>query len=65
MPRKITPRLCHCGCGEMTRGGEFKPGHDSQMMGAVVQAAGGVREVHALVEKALKRKIDSHLERLK
>lgn len=25
------PRQCECGCGEMTKGGRFRPGHDSRM----------------------------------
>lgn len=63
MPRKITPKLC--GCGRMTRGGDFIPGDDSKMMSAVVKSAGGVKQVHALIEKSLNCKIDSHLEELK
>jgi hypothetical protein len=27
------PRACECGCGEMTKGGRFRPGHDSRMHG--------------------------------
>lgn len=25
------PKECECGCGEMTKGGRFKPGHDARM----------------------------------
>jgi hypothetical protein len=28
-----TPRSCLCGCGETTRGGRFKPGHDARLYG--------------------------------
>ncbi len=28
-PRKA-PKACKCGCGEMTRGGTFRPGHDAR-----------------------------------
>jgi hypothetical protein len=26
-----TPRPCLCGCGQTTRGGRFKPGHDARL----------------------------------
>lgn len=25
------PKQCECGCGEMTKGGRFRPGHDARM----------------------------------
>lgn len=25
------PRQCECGCGEMTKGGRFRPGHDAKL----------------------------------
>lgn len=30
-PKASTPKECECGCGDMTRGGKFIPGHDSKM----------------------------------
>lgn len=33
MASKPNPKLCACGCGEWTRGGRFKPGHDSKAHG--------------------------------
>lgn len=27
------PRSCECGCGEQTKGGRFRPGHDSRVHG--------------------------------
>lgn len=30
MPRKREPRPCACGCGAMTKGGMWSPGHDSK-----------------------------------
>lgn len=29
--RKSQIRFCACGCGEMTRGGTFRPGHDAKL----------------------------------
>lgn len=33
------PRPCTCGCGEMTKGGRFIPGHDAKMRGRLIRAA--------------------------
>ena len=59
MPRKIEPKFCNCGCGEMTRGGNFIAGHDRKLGAAIERAAGGLLELKALVEDALGRPIDS------
>ena len=29
--KKKTPKECECGCGDMTAGGRFIPGHDSKL----------------------------------
>jgi hypothetical protein len=29
--RRRQPRPCLCGCGSMTRGGRFRPGHDAKL----------------------------------
>jgi hypothetical protein len=31
--KRNAPRDCKCGCREMTRGGEFRPGHDAKLRG--------------------------------
>ena len=62
MPRKIRPRKCACGCGAMTRGGDFLPGHDARTLSAVITVVGGVAALRTLVEKALKRRIDVETE---
>lgn len=33
------PKECKCGCGEMTKGGIFKPGHDARYHAAQAKAA--------------------------
>lgn len=53
MPRKIRPKLCGCGCGEKTRGGQFLPGHDSKTLSAIVEYVGGTLELKRIVEDAL------------
>lgn len=42
MPRKgKTPRQCTCGCGLMTKGGRYVPGHDARHHGWAIRIAGG------------------------
>lgn len=40
---KAEPKTCGCGCGELTRGGDFLPGHDARFRGRLLTAvdAGG------------------------
>ncbi|WP_018178759.1 hypothetical protein [Jongsikchunia kroppenstedtii] len=35
---KRTPQECRCGCGEMTGGGNYRPGHDARHVGQVARA---------------------------
>ena len=49
MPGKMVPRLC--GCGGMTRGGWYIPGHDQKPRSAIEEKVGGLLELKALVEK--------------
>ncbi len=58
MPRKIIPKLCACGCCEMTRGGDFIPGHDSKVYSAIIQHVGGIIKLRKLVEKSTGRVIE-------
>ncbi len=53
MPRKMTPKLCDCGCGQMTKGGEYISGHDRKLGAAIERAAGGLLKLKALVEETL------------
>lgn len=36
--KKGTPKECACGCGEMTGGGNFRPGHDARHKGNLLRA---------------------------
>ncbi len=40
MPRKKRSKVCACGCGELTAGGNFEPGHDSKTLSAIVEEVG-------------------------
>lgn len=50
---KPTPRACVCGCNEMTKGGEFLPGHDARHKAALIREvkAGGNDEAYAELER--------------
>jgi len=45
-------RECACGCGETTRGGRFKPGHDARLRGQLLKGhdAGDATATEALIE---------------
>ncbi len=38
-PRKVNPKPCQCGCGQLTEGGDFKPGHDAVLKGRLLAEA--------------------------
>lgn len=56
-PRKLDPSPCACGCGEMTKTGQFKPGHDQKLRAAIEQAAGGLLELQRIVADYLGRPV--------
>jgi hypothetical protein len=35
---KAEPKACGCNCGELTRGGDFAPGHDARFRGQILKA---------------------------
>lgn len=49
--------VCICGCGEITKGGKFRPGHDQKLRVAIEQAAGGLEGLRIIVEKHLGRTV--------
>ena len=58
MPRKLIPKPCGCGCGEMTKGGQFIPGHDAKLLSAIIQSVGGLENLRHIVEKHNGKNID-------
>jgi hypothetical protein len=48
---------CICGCGEQTKGGKFRPGHDQKLRAAIEDAAGGLESLRVIVEKHIGRAI--------
>lgn len=48
---------CICGCGEITRGGRFRPGHDQKLRKAIEDAVGGLESLRAIAEAHVKRPI--------
>jgi hypothetical protein len=57
MPRKLRTIVCYCGCGEETKGGKFRPGHDAKLLSALIEAIGGIESLRTLVEKKVGRTI--------
>lgn len=53
MPKKSTPKKCACGCGQMTKGGEFCMGHDSKMKSRLLKEAdtGNEKAIATLLER--------------
>jgi hypothetical protein len=51
--------VCICGCGEITKGGTFRPGHDQKLRVAIEQAAGGLEGLRIIVEKHLGRSVST------
>jgi len=49
--------VCICGCGELTKGGRFRPGHDQKLRAAIEDAAGGLEALRVIVEKHIGRSI--------
>jgi len=41
----------------MTRGGEFLPGHDAKLVGAIIEHVGGTANLKTLVEEFTKTKV--------
>ncbi len=53
MPRIKKPQPCRCGCGEMTKGGWYIPGHDQKLRTAIENKVGGLEQLKRLVEQQL------------
>lgn len=48
--KKKTPKPCFCGCGQITKGGKFIPGHDAKLVSALIESAGGIESMRAIIE---------------
>lgn len=55
----MSERECQCGCGDLTRGGRYRPGHDQKLRKAIEDAVGGLESLRILVETHLKRPIST------
>ncbi|MGR3368345.1 MAG: hypothetical protein ACU0CC_21335 [Sagittula sp.] len=44
--------ICACGCGGMTRGGDFLPVHDQRRPAQIERTLGGLMALRALAEDA-------------
>ena len=41
---------CECGCGKLTTGGSFLPGHDQKLRTSIEKRVGGILQLRELVE---------------
>jgi hypothetical protein len=58
MPRKIVPKPCACGCGGITKGGKFIPGHDTRVYRAILQHIDGdVLDLKRIIEQTTDRTV--------
>lgn len=48
---------CICGCGEKTKGGKYRPGHDQKLRKAIEDSVGGLESLRSLVEAHLGKTI--------
>ena len=51
--------VCNCGCGEKTKGGKFRPGHDQKLRSAIEKAVGGLESLKVIVEKHVGREVST------
>ncbi len=52
----MTTKNCGCGCGEMTRVGKFRPGHDSKLLSNIIEKVGGIENLSKIVDDYLGEK---------
>jgi len=50
-------KICKCGCGEITKGGDFAPGHDQKLRSAIERELGGLERLKQIAEAILDREI--------
>lgn len=58
----MSDRDCGCGCGELTKGGKYRPGHDQKLRAAIEEAVGGLESLKAVAEKHVGRTISAKAE---
>lgn len=42
----------------MTKGGDYRPGHDAKLLSAILEAIGGLQPLRTLVEKTVGHSIE-------
>lgn len=56
----MSEMVCVCGCGETTRGGRFRPGHDQKLRKAIEDVGGGLEYLRAIAEVYVLRSITTN-----
>lgn len=55
----MADHVCYCGCGEETKGGKYRPGHDQKLRTAIEDAVGGLESLRSIAEAHLGRSIST------
>ena len=56
MPRRKHPKICACGCGKMTKDGEWFLGHNAEFLSQIVTDAGGTIALRAILDEHLAKR---------
>ena len=58
----MSEKVCICGCGEITRGGRFRRGHDQKLRKAIEDAVDGLENLRSIVEAHVKHPITTKMQ---
>jgi hypothetical protein len=61
MPRRLDPKACGCGCGQITKSGEFMRGHHTKRRWELVKAAATHVETHNVTRLRTGENVNSQL----
>jgi hypothetical protein len=62
--KSAKPQACHCGCGAMTRGGRFVPGHDAKLYGIIKRIEAELitlKQVGELFGEGVRKAVQTHM----
>jgi len=62
--KSAKPQNCSCGCGAMTRGGRFVPGHDAKLYGIVKRIEAElitIKQVKELFGESVAKAVSAHM----
>ena len=63
MRKAKAPKRCACGCGDLTRGGRFIPGHDAKLNAWALRVERGIIELSDIDHDGIRAAVAAHLGR--